>query len=354
MKNWKADYERHVTLGFSVSNIKEYGQLERQLYITHGFGVHLPITAREVFVRDPDCFDVDWVETNHAPPRSFESTTANLTTGRNGISASLVSSYLDQHLDQGFIAFVDIQFEGTKFLTEMLKTAYWYYLRTGIPIIRQALKLVLAYNLTLHITLVEGLSDEEAENSRIKDESSNFYGKVPAPVMINFEMKTILAKMWRELQRDVLFELSNLYSRVYSGDKLKHWPTIFMLATLLLAVWEEIQFDAHYRSLDPVSVDRFCEEMESMPVGVIVGLFSAISQKVPAFQEWDTAKHGHILNSDAAVCAAMTEVRAHVERYDQYLSSRSSCKFDRDDFDSLSNKFLSKLVTNNAPIAKCH
>jgi hypothetical protein len=40
----------------------------------------------------------------------------------------------------------------------------------------------------------------------------------------------------------------------------------------------------------------------------------------------------------------MTEVRAHVSKYETYLKARSETKFDRNDFDCLSNKFLSKLV----------
>lgn len=69
--------------------------------------------------------------------------------------------------------------------------------------------------------------------------------------MINFQIKCAMANMWRELQKDVLEELSGLYSSVYSGDRLKNWPTIFILACILLAVWEEMQFDSHYRT--PVS-----------------------------------------------------------------------------------------------------
>jgi len=162
--------------------------------------------------------------------------------------------------------------------------------------------------------------------------------------MINFQVKCALADMWRELQKEVLEELSSLYQSVYSGDKLKNWPTIFMLAAILLAVWELIQFDCNYRVPDVGSVNKFCAEMEGTPVGVIVGLFSAISQKLPVFTEWDTRKHHHLLNSNPAVCDAMTEVRAHVTKYETYLRSRNDCKFDRQDFDSLSNKFLSKLV----------
>jgi hypothetical protein len=361
MKDWKADYERHVSLGFSVGNIKGFSPQERPIYITHGYGHYLPIMAREVYVRDEKCFGVDWVETLNGI--HFEINTAKLSAGMEGVSHAMLSDYLDRHIDGGFEQFVDEYFEGTYFLTELLKTAYRYYCREKLPVIRKALKLVIAYNLTLHVTMVEGLPEDECNLGKVEDEQSKFRGKTVAPVMINFQVKCALADMWRELQKDVLEELSALYSSVYSGEKLKNWPTIFMLAAILLAVWELIQFDCHYRVPDQQAVSTFCTDMESTPVGVIVGLFSAISQKLPAFSEWDSRKHHHLLNSNPAVCDAMTEVRAHVTKYgkseslfvfrpgprlivltDTYLRSRSDCKFDRMDFDSLSNKFLSKLV----------
>jgi hypothetical protein len=129
----------------------------------------------------------------------------------------------------------------------MLKTVFRYYFRTKLPVIRKALKLILAYNLTLHVTLVEGIGEAEDFVGKVDDEMSKYNGKIMAPVMINFQIKCAMANMWRELQKDVLEELSALYSSVYSGDKLKNWPTIFILASILLAVWEEMQFDCHYR-----------------------------------------------------------------------------------------------------------
>jgi hypothetical protein len=51
-----------------------------------------------------------------------------------------------------------------------------------------------------------------------------------------------------------------------------------------------------------------------------------------------------MLGSNEAVCTAMEEVRDHIYRHEQYLRSRTNAKFDRDDFDCLSNKFVSKLV----------
>ncbi|EAS35212.2 C6 zinc finger domain-containing protein [Coccidioides immitis RS] len=346
MKDWKADYERHVTLGFSVGNITGFSDVERTLFITHGYGQVLPVKAREVYVRDEECFNVDWVESLQRNPSSFELKTSKLSAGMEGISTAILSDYLDRHIDGNgsFERFVDDYFGGTPFLTQMLKTAFRFYFRTKMPVIRKALKLILAYNLTLHVTMVEGLGELEDFVGKVEDETSMYNGKVMAPVMINFQIKCAMANMWRDLQKDVLEELSALYSSVYSGEKLKNWPTIFILASILLAVWEEMQFDCHYRVPDPVAVNKFCTDMETTPVGVIVGLFQAISQKLPAFTDWNSQEHHHLLNSNPDVCDAMTEVREHVRQHESYLRTRSNSMFDRNDFDCLSNKFLSRLV----------
>lgn len=317
MKDWKADYERHIGLGFSISNIKGFSPEERMIYVTHGYGHYLPLMAREVFIRDEKCFSVDWFETLNG--LHFEINTAKLSVGMEGISRGILSDYLDRHIDGGFEQFVDEYFEGTYFVTELLKTAYRFYCRENLPVIRKALKLVLAYNLTLHVTMVQGLSEEENPLGKVENQQSKFCGKTVAPVMINFQVKCALADMWRELQKDVLKELSSLYQSVYGGDKLKYLPTIFMLVAILLVVWELIQFDCNYRVPDLSAVNKFCSEMEGTPVGVIVGLFLAISQKLPAFTEWDSRKHHQLLNSNTAVCDAMTEIRAHVTKYGKLI-----------------------------------
>ncbi|EPE33985.1 hypothetical protein GLAREA_06998 [Glarea lozoyensis ATCC 20868] len=345
MKDWRADYERHVGRGVSVYNIKGFGPKEELIWITHGYGFAIPIMAREVYVTDDSCFQVDWVETgDHDEPLEFDTRTERMSAGSEGISTEALSEYLDKHLDGPFEEFVDEYFEGTPFITEILKTAHRYYMKEKVSVVRKALKLVLAYNLTLHVTMVEQRGDEHPMEGIIDDEDSRFNGKIIAPVMINFQIKCALADMWRELQKEILEELSSLYSSVYSGDRLKNWPTIFMLASILLAVWEEMQFDCHYRVPDTAAVNKFCNDMETTPVGVIVGLFHAISQKLPSFTEWETRRHGQLLNNNVAVCEAMTEMREHVTKHEDYLKTRPDSKFDRRDFDSLSNKFLSKLV----------
>ena len=319
LKDWKFDYERHVSLGFSVGNIKGFSDTEKTLFITHGYGHMLPVTAREVYVRDEKCLKMDWIEANK-DANGYEVSTAKLSAGMEGISTTMLSDYLDRHIDGAgtFEKFVDDYFEGTPFLSQMLKTAYRFYFRTDSAIIKKALKLMLAYNLTLHITMVEGVPTEEDFVGKIEEETSKFFGKTMAPVMINFQIKCAMADMWRELHKDVLEELSALYSSVYSGDKLKNWPTIFILASVLLAVWECMQFDCHYRVPDHAAVDKFCTDMETTPVGVIVGLFQAISQKLPSFLEWDTAKHHSLLASNPDVCNTMTEVRENVTRYGKH------------------------------------
>jgi hypothetical protein len=346
MKGWKADYERHMDRGVSVYNVKGFAAKESLMWITHGYGFALPVMVREVYVADESCFSVDWVESYlvDQEPIDFETRTEKLDVGAEGVRVEALADYLDKHIDGPFEDFINEHFEGTPFITEILKTAHRYYVKTELPVIRKALKLVLAYNLTMHITMVENPPSEMPLDGQIDDEDSKFYGRTVAPVMINFQIKCALADMWRELQKDILEELSALYSGVYSGEKMKNWPTIFLLASILLAVWEEMQFDCHYRVPDSAVVEKFCSDMETTPVGVIVGLFHAISQKLPAFTEWDTQKHGHILNNNPAVCEAMTEVREHVIKHEDYLRTRKDSKFDRYDFDSLSNKFLSKLV----------
>lgn len=315
LKDWKADYDRHVGRGVTVYNIEGFAEKEELMWITHGYGFALPIMAREVYVTDDSCFMIDWTESIHKEPLEFDIHTERMSAGSKGVSKEALSEYLDQHVDGPFEDFVDNHFEGTPFITDILKTAHRYYRKEKLPVIRKALKLVLAYNLTLHVTMVQHQGEERDMEGKIDDEESKFFGKTFAPVMINFQIKLALADMWRELQKDILEELSSLYSSVYSGDRLKNWPTIFMLASILLAVWEEMQFDCHYRVPDEAAVDKFCTDMETTPVGVIVGLFHAISQKLPAFTEWETRKHGQLLNNNVAVCDAMTEMRAHVSKH---------------------------------------
>lgn len=346
MKDWTADQDRHVDVGIPSYLVKGYSQRETLMWVTHGYGFALPVMVREVIVADEESFILEWAEsaTDGRTVIDFQARADRLDVGAEGVRPQALSDYIDKHIDERFEEFIDDHFEGTPFITEILKTAHRYYVKEKLPVIRKALKLVLAYNLTMQITMVENQGCEDTLEGQVVDETSKLYGRTVAPVMVNFQVKAALAELWRELQKDILEELSSLYSGVYSGEKMKNWPTIFMIASILLGVWEEMQFDCHYRVPDPVAVNKFCTDMETTPVGVIVGLFHAISQKLPAFADWNTQQHGHILHNNVAVCEAMTEVQQHVVRHDAYLRRRKETQFDPTDFDSLSNKFLSKLI----------
>ena len=252
LKDWNADYQRHVSLGLTVGNVKGFSDVETTLYVTHGYGHIMPIKAREVYVRDERCFGVDWVEDKDLAgskldaPKEHTVDTARLSAGQEGVPPKLLSDYLDLHIDSGFMHFIDEYYQGTPFTTEILKTAYTFWYRERTPIIRKALKLVIAYNLTQHCTMLEPIAGQKFLGE-VLDPDSKWRGRIFAPVMINFQIKMAMADMWRELQKDLLEELSSLYSSVYTKDKLKHWPTIFILASILLHIWETMQFDCRYK-----------------------------------------------------------------------------------------------------------
>ena len=247
LKDWKDHFEQTIPIGWAINNIKTHKTEETTLYITHGYGYVLPIQAREVVVRDERCFSLDWVEQDDDRSISYTVQTAKYSTGMEGVSPSALSKYLDRHIEADFEKFVDDYYGGTPFVTEMLKVVHAFYRREGSPIIRKALKMLLAYNFTHHITMLEGVPEELNLAGRILAKDSRYYNKVATPVMINFEVKVAMSTMWKDLQKEVLDDLSPLYQSIYTKEKFRNWPTIFMVLMILLSVWEEIQFDYHYR-----------------------------------------------------------------------------------------------------------
>lgn len=224
LNDWNADYERDFGHGVSDFNVRGFAQEETLIWITHGYGFCLPVMVREVYVADESHFQAKWVESRltDQEPIEFEVRTEKLEVGQHGVSLEDLAEYLDKHIDISFENFVDNHFEDTPFITEILKTAHRYYAKEKVPAIRKALKLVLAYNLTMNITMVEQQGLESPLEGQIDDVNSNHYKKVIAPVMVNFEIKCALAHMWRELHNKILEELSALYSGVYGGDRLKN------------------------------------------------------------------------------------------------------------------------------------
>ena len=313
-------------MGFSVESIKGFSDQNRTIYITHGYGHWLPLFVREVYLKDDSVLRVDWVEAKGTESgirsdQQFEVDTAKLSAGMEGVSSTLLIDYLDSHIDVGFENFIDEHFEGTPFLNECLKTMYRYFLRDQSVLLRKTLRLMIAYNLTLNLTMMKNGSQDKT--GCVQNSDSKLFGKIAAPVMVNFQIKTCHAGIWRDIQKEVLEELDALYSSVYGGEKLKNWDKIFFITLVILALWEEIQFGCHYRVSDEEVVWEFCSDMEGTPVRVLIVLFCAISQKLPRFEEWDTCAHGpRHFDGNNALHDMLTEIRGHVIKHGELAGLR--------------------------------
>jgi hypothetical protein len=311
MYEWKDDYCRQSI--FTEDNIIGTSGTPRSIYIGHGFGIALPVTVCEVQVRNEASLEIQWEETHLAQPISFTKQTANFSLVQDAeVNVNMLHDYLDRQVEGQWLNFVVNHFESTPFLTPMLLTAHKFWRETRSPVIFKALKMLLAYNLTLHITFVEG-SDLGDFQGKIDDTASKYCGQVVAPVLVNFQVKEALSKIWRELHKEILEELSSLISGFYHRkQKLKNWAMIFMVSYLLLTLWEQIQFDAIHRCKDMNDAQKFCEAQNGIPVGVVVGMFATMSQKMPAFRDWDPSEHQHLLASNPAAINAMSEVKQHI------------------------------------------
>ncbi|KAK5213559.1 hypothetical protein LTR41_001138 [Exophiala xenobiotica] len=345
-KQWKADGGVPGAI-FPISNVKGISDREQTVFVTHGYGFCIPTTAREVFLRDESLFGAhastamasvsDSISTQHTGDGR-----AKLLVNYSAFTRDLMMEYLDMHIDHQFEALVDANYKGQLFVVDCLKTTYRYVLRSPSDILRQALRLMVAYNLTLQPTMEQRL---EVETDDLCIREGNPISLFPAPVMVARCVKQVLADLWRDIHEELLDGLDKLYTSAYSGDKLKDWDQILFVTVVVLAVWEQMQSDSHSRVAEGPVVERFCSDTEDDPVRVLTGLFCTISHQLPRFEEWDTPEHGskHFVGN-VALHDALTEMRAHVIKHESYLRSRSwDAKFDRSDPGSLSCKFLARI-----------
>jgi len=324
LKGWNADCDWEHRVKWA-EGLCTFSSDTRNQWFSHDLGFVCDIGTREVYLETDiqGIFNVRWIDhTDLKHPLAQEINTANLTVVEEGISRLALSEYLDRHIEghfegdqKSFKKVMKWMFgagNDTCFMRQVLSTTFLYYQRTKLPLVHKALKFVLAYNLTNRVLLIH---PEEVIPGKVEDERSEKYGRTIAPALINFKMKLALSEMWRELHKEVLDGLSKLYTGVYNGDKVKNWPTIFVVSYLLLAVWEEMQFDTHYRKDTPEDkayIKQFLKDME-IPTGVILGLFAAISQKLPALREWDTKRHGAVLNNDPASCETLSKLQFYAK-----------------------------------------
>jgi hypothetical protein len=159
LKDWKADCVWSDD-DFSISNVKGFSDREQTIFITHGYGVWIPTTAREVFLRDESVFSA-----HASTPVASEFKTigtqhtgngrAKLRANSGSFRGERIMEYLNRHIDHQFGDFIDANYKGQLFVVDCPKTTYRYVLRSQSDLLRQALRLMVAYNLTLQPTMME-------------------------------------------------------------------------------------------------------------------------------------------------------------------------------------------------------
>ena len=195
MMNWSADYQSYLQAGYSSDNIQGFENTEYRVFITHAYGCVLPFTAREVYVKDEECFRISWRESLAGLSHSFNVVAGRLSIGNEGLLTSQLLAYLDQHVDSYFETFVRDFFATTPFIAQLLRSTHEFYLQERTPSVQKTIKLVIAYNLTLHMTLINPLDDISAVPGQVSDPNSKYFqvGKTLAPAMVDLQVKHALA-----------------------------------------------------------------------------------------------------------------------------------------------------------------
>jgi hypothetical protein len=244
MKDWKADYERRSNLGFAVNNIKGFEEEEQDLLLTYGKSHSLPLKVRKVHLHDSSYLDVEWTESLHGMAARFTVPTESLSGGMDGVSIQSALDYIDSHVDSGFERLLADSFQPMPFNLHLIESIYRFYLRDRTPTIRNSLKAITGYIFAHRISMVD--SPHKSMAGCVEDPLSKYYGRTMAPAMVNFQVICAMGDAWRELHRILLADLSAYYKGVYSGEKLRNWGSIFALSTILLILWERMQFDSFF------------------------------------------------------------------------------------------------------------
>lgn len=299
-------------------------------FVSHGCGHMMPLTTGEPTTSGLKEPLVDWDESRLKLSDIPGVSTSSLGSERPVIEPSVLSGYIDRHLDSNFEDFLNNHYESTPFTVRLLRASYHFYLESNSPAVREALKLVIAYDLTLHKPLVEQLHSSQRTAGGVLDSPSRNYDKTRTSIKLDHEINVALDQEWRRLHEILLQNLDSLYASVYSRDKLKNYPIILLLSLIVLTIWENYQVDtfcsvvkpsvvplSHLAALmysqDRAKAQYLRTEMEFTSMPLILGLFCAVSQKLPPFTEWETGKHHNLLGSNMYTCNLMTAIRALIQ-----------------------------------------
>ena len=248
----------------------------------------------------------------------------------------LLSQYLESYVYNvynGFDRLVAETFEGRSFTMQLLTTAHRFWRQTKSSQILQALKIIVLFRFKSLAPLVYRPPVFAGEPD---DTKSELHKQTIAPNLVHYSVENLLRRECRRLQQELLKTLSDLYAKVSAGDKLEHFPWIFLLSAINLIIWEEMVYESYYdkdkddgplkeieveliSSKDPTAVESLRGYMQITAVPTIIGRFHATSQRIPKFSDWDTSQHGHLFNSDKATCEMMTEMRVNVRAHRMYF-----------------------------------
>lgn len=267
LQDWKADYERHLTFVHSVRTVKFFEEKESDILITHGYFQILPLKSRKFHIHDPSHSEVEWTESLHGMAAKFTVSTESRACGMEGVPHAALSDYMERHIEDesSFTALASDYFHLMPFNSQLLGVIYQYYLRDRSPIVRKCLKMITAYIFTHHISLVR--DDGESMAGRVEDPYSKYHGRIMAPAMINAQIICAMAALWRKLHEELMSNLAARFAGVYSGEKLRYWPEIFVISLTLLFLWEQFEIDNYfhmevrcprYVSRSQKSTDYYC------------------------------------------------------------------------------------------------
>ena len=221
------DYEYHDNLPSSIQSCVALAEAPQVIIrFTHGFGPTEAIFISKTLIEQEVSSELSKAPAMPYHPISNTSEIIYCATPFN------LDRYLEQHIDDYFERFLDNSPLMVAFTRQFLRTARKHLIRKGTPWLRDALKLIVAYNLTFHdLTICS--TDKSTTPAKVNSTNPISRDSFSTPMALNVEMKRALAAEWRRLHTETLLKLFKIEC---AG------PLLMLLSGILLIIWEEMQY----------------------------------------------------------------------------------------------------------------
>ena len=226
LDGWKVDYEYHDHLSTSTQSCVALAEAPQVIIrFTHGLGPTEAIFISKTLIERKASSDLFKAPAMPYHPRS----TSDIIYCATPFD---LDRYLEQHIDDNFERFLDSSPLMVAFTRQFLRTARKNLIRKGAPWLRDALKLIVAYNLTFHDLTI---CSTDKSTTPANDNSTNPISRdiFSTPTALNAKMKHALAAEWRRFHTETL---SKLFKIECAG------PLLMLLSGILLITWEEMQY----------------------------------------------------------------------------------------------------------------